>query len=184
MFRRAAIVCSSLAWLGCGTQDSAPSPSPSPAIASAIADDLAAMTDYIRKSKSAEAKMNLRRIATSIQAANEELQVGPDGSAQPPVLASAPLTPAAGECCKQPKHRCAPEPGDWKHPAWSAIFFDIADPHYYSYEVVVDATGFVARAVGDLDCDGTLATFELRGTKQPDGTYALAAEPTADAPLE
>ena len=43
----------------------------------------------------------------------------------------------------------------------------MSDPHYYSYEYVSEGTGtsarFTARAVGDLDCDGVLSTFERVG---------------------
>jgi hypothetical protein len=165
-----------LATLACADEKPAPTPETAP---SAAGVGLDAMTDYMRKSKSAEAQVNLRSIAQSVRAASEE--IAQDGG--PAKLASAPLTPPAGECCKQPQKKCMPGTVDWTHPAWRAIGFQRDDPHYYSYELVIEQGAFVARAVGDLDCDGELATFELRGTLGPDGSYELAA-PTSMSPLE
>jgi len=179
MHLRSLLVASILA-LACDRKEDAPTPAP----AATPTDELGAMTEYMRKSKSAEAQVNLRSIATGAIMTAEDVQVGPDGTAQPVKLASAPLTPPAGECCKHPKGKCPAGAGDWKQPAWQALHFELADPHYYSYELLVDPTGFVVRAVGDLDCDGDLATFELRATGKPDGTFELAKQPTSDKPLE
>jgi len=174
------LLVASLVALACDSKDS----TPAPASETPPADDLGAMTEYLRKSKTAEAQVNLRSIATSVVFAAEDVPIGADGTAQPPKLASVPLTPPAGECCKHPKGKCPAGTGEWKQPGWQAVHFELADPHYYSYELVVDPSGFVVRAVGDLDCDGDLATFELRGTAKPDGTYELAKQPTSDKPLE
>jgi type IV pilus assembly protein PilA len=55
-------------------------------------------------------------------------------------------------------------PGTWSADTWQALSFSISDPHYYSYEYQSSGTGaaaaFTARALGDLDGDGTLSTFE------------------------
>lgn len=163
--------------------DSAPAPSPAPTTPTPAADDdLGAMTEYMRKSKAAEAKVNLARIMHGIRDAGDS--IGPDGTVVPFVLSAAPLTPAEGPCCKQPKGRCPGGPDEWQHPSWKAIGFELFDPHYYAYELVVDPTGFVAKAHGDLDCDGERSTYELRGTLRPDGGYEIAATPTSTAPLE
>lgn len=165
--------------------DSAPAPAPAPTTPTSAADDLGAMTEYMRKSKAAEAKVNLAGIARSVRYAREEGQsIGPDGTLQPFVLSAAPLTPADGPCCKQPKGRCPGGSEEWQHPSWKAIGFELSDPHYYAYELVVDPTGFVAKAQGDLDCDGERSTYELRGRLQPDGSYEIADTPTSTAPLE
>ena len=80
--------------------------------------------------------------------------------------ASAPLTPPLGSCC--PSRTCASDPQRWATPAWQALGFAVPEPHAYSYEWIVDASGaFTARALGDLDCDGTYATFELLGSLAP-----------------
>jgi hypothetical protein len=94
------------------------------------------------------------------------------------------MTPKPGACCETPQKKCMPDPEAWKHAGWQAIFFELSDPHYYSYELVVEPGAFVARAVGDLDCDGELATFELRGTAEPGGGWQVAPEPIGTSPLE
>jgi hypothetical protein len=61
--------------------------------------------------------------------------------------------------------QCATDATLWNHPTWQALNFSIDDPHYYSYEyeVVDGGEGYVVRAIGDLDCDGVVSTFELMG---------------------
>ncbi|MBC8067758.1 MAG: hypothetical protein IAG13_05435 [Deltaproteobacteria bacterium] len=165
--------------VACDDKEAAPAARASPA-----GEDLGAMTEYMRKSKGAEAKVMLAGIARSVVSASQNEHFGPDGTVTAMALVAAPMTPAAGSCCKQPQGKCTPNPADWQQPGWQAISFAMTEPHYYSYELVVDAAGFMARAVGDLDCDGELATFELRGTAKPDGSYEIAAKPTLQNELE
>ena len=76
---------------------------------------------------------------------------------------TAPITPAA---IPGAVHVRDPN-GTWDGPTWQALAFSISDPHYYSYEYVATGRGttasFTARALGDLDGDSTLATFERSG---------------------
>jgi hypothetical protein len=167
--------------IACDSKEAAPASTGTPA---AAGEDLGAMTEYMRKAKSAEAKVTVGSIARNAVSVSEVEQLAPDGTIAPAALVAAPMTPAAGSCCKQPKGKCTPSKADWQQPGWQALGFEMADPHYYSYELVVDATGFIARAVGDLDCDGELATFELRGTAKPGGGYELATQPTTQNELE
>ncbi len=55
----------------------------------------------------------------------------------------------------------------WDTPSWNALSFSISDPHYYSYQYDSTGTGtgsqFTARAVGNLDGDTALSTFERSG---------------------
>lgn len=80
---------------------------------------------------------------------------------------SAPLTPATPpRGTKQ-----ADPPGTWDGPTWKALEFRPAPegaPHAYSYAFDSQGTAFVARARGDLDGDGVLSTFEMRGVARPD----------------
>lgn len=122
---------------------------------------LSGATEYAQKTKRIEAEMNLERIKKSMKAHYFEMAVFPTGAA--------PLTPAAA-CCEGPNHKCPPNPADWAdNPVWSLLDFDVSDPAYfqYSYESN-DGKSAVARAVGDLDCDGTTVTFEMR-CEAPDG---------------
>jgi hypothetical protein len=72
---------------------------------------------------------------------------------------SLPLTPPLGACC--PAGTCEPDAARWQ--AWRPLGFSVDQPHAYSYELIVGAAGFTARAIGDLDCDGDYATFEQQG---------------------
>lgn len=71
-------------------------------------------------------------------------------------------TPEAG-CCDQEGGACAADPGRWTTAGWQALTFSIDGEHRYAYSYLpgADGTSAVVRAVGDLDCDGDLATFEI-----------------------
>lgn len=47
--------------------------------------------------------------------------------------------------------------------AWNALGFVIDRPHYYQYATEGAASGFTTRAVGDIDGDTVLSTFERSG---------------------
>jgi hypothetical protein len=77
---------------------------------------------------------------------------------------SAPLTPAVPPRGKTE----ADPPGTWDSPTWKALAFRPSPegvPHAFafSFESTSGGTAFVAQARGDLDGDGILSTFEIRG---------------------
>jgi len=80
---------------------------------------------------------------------------------------SAPLTPAA-----PPRGKKEPDPpGTWDHPTWKALQFRASPegvPHAYSFafDALPKEAAFVARGRGDLDGDGILSTFEVRGSSR------------------
>lgn len=84
----------------------------------------------------------------------------------PPLAAGPTPLPA---CCEL-GGTCDPDPRTWAAPGWRALAFSIDGPYRYTYEYAPDPSGTsaVVRAVGDLDCDGTSGTYELRLTV--DGT--------------
>ncbi|MCC6997463.1 MAG: hypothetical protein IT370_22800 [Deltaproteobacteria bacterium] len=129
---------------------------------------------YIRRSKSIEAQVNLQQIYRRVKTFWEvELRLPP----------AAPLRPAAGSCCRQPGQQCPPEAAP---PPWDELGDPFVEAHRYSYEFIPGPDGpnasFKVRAVGDLDCDGTLSTYELSVTAK-DG---VMSEPvlSADNPLD
>lgn len=68
-------------------------------------------------------------------------------------------------------------PGTWDHPTWRALGFEpVANgaPHAFSFAYDRHEAEFMAHAHGDLDGDGNLSTFELRG--RTDGR-AVTVEP-------
>jgi hypothetical protein len=82
---------------------------------------------------------------------------------------SAPLTPA-----QVPRGvRALDPPESWEHLTWRSLDFRFSEPHAFAFRWTSEidpATGvmrFVATAHGDLDGDGALSTFEVRGERVP-----------------
>jgi type II secretory pathway pseudopilin PulG len=121
-------------------------------IAAAIA--IPAFMDTMHKSKRSESDLMLRRIEQSAERyaiENGELP-----------RAAAPLTPAAPCCDGGPDRKCF-DVQSWQIPAWRELDFSIVEPHRFQYSYESDGKTFTGRAVGDLDCDGSAVTYEIRG---------------------
>lgn len=77
-------------------------------------------------------------------------------------------------------------PGTWDHPTWKALAFEPlanAAPHAFSFGYDRDEAKFSAHAHGDLDGDGNVSSFEVRG--QSDGrTTTLVPGMTVLAEVE
>jgi hypothetical protein len=80
-----------------------------------------------------------------------------------------PPTPAGPtpetSCCDQ-GGACKPDATLWATPGWRDLQFSVDGVYRYAYQYVPDASGQSAllRATGDLDCDGVIATYELKLT--------------------
>jgi hypothetical protein len=133
---------------------------------------------YVNKAKSTEAEQFVKKLHDGARAYYYNPPVSgitpPDKHVPPESVGP---TPPAGACCAGDGGKCAPDPALWSHPTWQALNFSIEDPHYYSYqyEVLDGGKAFVARAIGDLDCDGVYSTFEMRGEIAEDGSLTGAA---------
>lgn len=120
-------------------------------IAAAIA--IPAFMDYTSRARRSEPDLELMRLEKAVKQyaiMNNELP-----------RASAPLTPA-DSCCAGSGHRCF-DVQSWQIPAWQQLDFSIDTPHQLQYSYESDGQTFTGRAVGDLDCDGSAVTYELRG---------------------
>lgn len=115
----------------------------------------------VKKAKSSEARMNLKKLYDGAFAQYGYAHELP---------ASTGVTPPLGDCCKSKDGTCAPDATLWGTPAWKALRFSVDDPYRYSYEFKSDKSSFVARAYGDLNCDGTYSTFEMKGNIAADRT--------------
>lgn len=82
----------------------------------------------------------------------------------PPTAAGPTPVPS---CCDQ-GGTCAPDAKTWAAAGWRELQFSVDGPYRYAYQYIPDPSGAAAtiRAIGDLDCDGTLATYELKLTVQ------------------
>jgi hypothetical protein len=103
---------------------------------------------------------------------------------------SAPLTPEA-----PPRGtKEVDPPGTWDAPTWADLDFRPAPegvPHAYSFSFEATAapngppgSAFIAQARGDLDGDGILSTFEIRGRVLPDQAPSLVPGMYVEAELE
>ena len=77
-----------------------------------------------------------------------------------------PAEPAAqtpGTSCCDQGGACAVDPSLWKTPAWQALQFSVDDESRFTYAYLPDPSGrsAIVRAVGDVDCDGVVATYEI-----------------------
>jgi hypothetical protein len=72
-------------------------------------------------------------------------------------------------------------PGVWDHPTWVSLGLSFARPHSYSFSFESEKRGrrarYVASAEGDLDGDGQLSSFSIRGE-------AVDGQPPVTFPME
>ncbi len=127
-----------------------------------------AFMKYIRRSKTSEATMNLRKLFDSSVSYFEAEHAARNGNILARQFpASIDMTPAA-DFCSAGAEKFVPDEGAWMAATWQALNFALSDPHYYKYSYDSDGfdkeARFTARANGDLDCDGTVSTFERVGT--------------------
>jgi len=128
-----------------------------------------AFMKYIRRSKTSEATMNLRKLFDSSVSYFEDEHASRSGlplDRQFP--AAVEQTPTTDFCAGNTGEKFAPTDSTWKDATWHALNFGLADPHYYKYSYASDGVDtdskFTARANGDLDCDAIESTFERIGT--------------------
>ncbi len=132
-----------------------------------------------RLAKTAEARANVRRLFDAASRAYRENRVGPDGAPMPRAFPpSTTLTPTANRCVSG-NVPYAPDPSLWDSPGWRALSFAVGEPHYYRYQFISAGIGrdalFTARALGDLNCDGTYSTFEWVGRVDDEGNVSGGA---------
>lgn len=129
---------------------------------SVLAVAVPAFITNLSASKLSEPIDGLDRMVTSAIAYSEGR---PQELSFPP---SAPLTPA-----EVPRGVRAQDPPEaWEHLTWRSLDFGFKEPHAFAFKfesaTLPDKTmTFVATAHGDLDGDGTLSTFEVRGERRP-----------------
>lgn len=154
---------------------------------------------YIRKAKTTEATLNIKKLQEGAVSYYHEERVA-SGSAVPipkqfPKTPATAIAPVLGACCPA---KCSPISALWADPSWQALKFGMSDPHYYSYEYngtaagvgTIPASGSVAKALadgttpttfffasayGDLNCNGTYSTFEMFGAIDKDGSITTSA---------
>ncbi|HZS42525.1 MAG TPA: DUF4190 domain-containing protein [Polyangia bacterium] len=124
-----------------------------------------AFMKYVRRSKTVEATLNVRRLADD---ANVYYV---DNAKLPPAVDWTP----AGEPCGNGRPTFAVDPAAWQRSPWSELHFSLDAPHHYQYRIVSEAPDRIAiEARGDLDCDGEFSLFRREVT--PGGAGPLQIE--------
>lgn len=114
---------------------------------------------YIRRSRTVEATMNLRRLFDSASAYYMSEKADATGRILPRQFPTTiPWSPDLSACCGWPSNKCAPGGKDnygltynqffsattssaggytaWSDPRWQALNFGVEDPHYFQYEAL------------------------------------------------
>ena len=121
---------------------------------------------YIRRAKTAEVHEAVDKIGQGAKSYFQTEHV--NSSTGAPIAKQFPdtevLTPTTA-CCDQAGDKCAGgASGTWDTSSWQALHFALENNHYYQYDFTATgsdtASVFTVRAVGDLDCDGTKATWQ------------------------
>lgn len=130
---------------------------PTTAVGVLAAVAIPAVLDYMKKSKKSEASVHLNRIGMGLKRYYARNASFPKGDAGP--------ANAAG-CCGGMSvpgvvdNKCRPDPSI-KDPIWTALDFALDEPTIYQYRYHSDGQTAKVEAIGDVDCDGTAATWTL-----------------------
>ena len=140
-----------------------------------------AFMEYMKKSKSSEAGLNLNKIGKNLKT---EFQT----SSSFITVNGASLPVASGSCCNQgttgmPKDKCPVSTAWATDPAWSEIEFQVGEPSQYRYQYVGGALSATAFAIGDLDCNSVLSTWTLQMTPIIAGSGSATSYAGANATL-
>ena len=130
---------------------------------------LPAFMKYIRRSKTTEAMMNIRKLYDSSVSYFASERSDSTGTILPKQFpASVTVSPAKGACCLAAGKKCAPSNALWTNATWKSLNFSVDDPFYYSYQYTSSGTdtssAFFADAYGDLNCNSTYSTYERKGS--------------------
>ena len=139
-----------------------------------------AFMKYIRRSKTTEATMNIRKLFDSTVSYFASERADANGLILPkqfPVAQG--WSPAQGNCCTQAGQKCNPSVArnTWTIATWQALNFSVDDPFYYSYQSAGAGGASIGdrynlEASGDLNCDGTFSLYRRSATI--DQNYAVS----------
>jgi len=130
-----------------------------------------AFSKYIKRAKTAEAANHLNKMWAGSVTYYETDHVDAAGNAVAKQFPATVANVPGAQCACQATGKCPGGGTEWTvaggGSSWVALAFSIADPFLYKPSYTSAGTGtaatFTATATGDLDCDGSLATFQRLG---------------------
>lgn len=143
---------------------------------------------YVRKARTAEAVQSLSKMWTGSVVYYEREQSTAGGIAVARQFPG-PTSPVENDCCSAVGGQCPANSPVYSQPVWSALQFNLPQPHYYRPSYSSAGTGaaavFTAEARGDLDCDGVSSYFARFGKIDAESAdVESVATPTAILELE
>jgi hypothetical protein len=126
------------------------------------------------RARRSEADVTLERVAAGARAAVETTGSFPIGQVGP--------TPEPGCCAQDNRYRCRGNPAAWDDPVWRALGVRFEGEHRFVYEYLSDGRTFMAKAIGDLDCDDRAIRWVLTGTVDAKGQ--LTTQLTRPDPMQ
>ncbi len=148
-----------------------------------------AFTRYVRKARTSEAAGHLNKEWMGSLAYYEADHTGSGGVVMTKEFPGPNAAfPQSGECGCEPSTFC-PLTTVWNTDGvWQALAFALPDPYHYmpGYSAIGTGVGavFTAFAKGDLNCNGTLATFSRQGAVNTGGDVTGSHIPSVVAELE
>jgi hypothetical protein len=130
-----------------------------------------AFLDYNKKARRPEALLQLNKLSKNAKVAFITNAAFPKGKVGP--------TPAKS-CCES-GGKCMSDPKDWSDPVWQSLDFMIDEPHLFRYSYESDGKTFVAKATGDLDCDGVEVEYRMEGKVDAGNPVIDIVEPPPNA---
>jgi type IV pilus assembly protein PilA len=156
-----------------------------------------AFLDYIKKSKTSEASLNLNKIGKNLKTQFDADNAFPGATAGP--NPTNPSVAGGNNCCGghgKPvngtagpvNNKCDANPTEFAAAAWTALEFSVNEPSQYQYqyapgtETVGSAATAQAYAIGDLDCNSISSTWTLQATAISAGNSVTGAATTLVPP--
>ncbi len=152
-----------------------------------------AFIKYVRRAKTTEALMNLRKLfdgSVSYYEQDHSDRLGKTVVSRFPGegIAFGPAPRGNNPCCGQIGDKCPPDPEAWDGPVWHALNFGVDDPHYYWYWYKTTGVGnkarFTAIAMGNLNCNNAYSTFERVGGVGPENNVIGGSGVFSVRPIE
>ena len=124
---------------------------------------------YIKRSKTTEATMNVRKLFdSSVSYYDSEHATNTGDIIAPQFPTSQGVTPSLTSISNEKRDTSQTE---WTAETWVSLNFSVSDPHYYAYQYDSQGTRvgstFTATSFGDLDYDTSYATFVRVGSVLP-----------------